>query len=122
MPKMTKRWRNAAVLMAVLGFVAVSLRLLVPEKVLVAADSNCIPFFQSLNGRCLQWAAVQYNVPTLLVGAAINALVWFGVVYLVYLLVYGLRRTIRGGSRPPSATASVEASPDPDKPEISREP
>ena len=54
---MTKSWRNAAAVLAVLAFVAAI-----------------------------------YAGPFV---AAINALLWFGVVYLVFLVVYGLRKMRR---------------------------
>ena len=57
MPKMTNRWRNAAVILAVLAFLAVI-----------------------------------YAGPVV---AVINAVIWFGVVYLVFLVVYGARKLRR---------------------------
>jgi hypothetical protein len=99
---MTKRWRYAATVLALLAFALACLRLLVPEQVLVPADSNCISFFLSQSGECLQWVKVEYSVPGTLLRAAFGALILFGLVYLVYLLVYGLRRVIRGGSPPPT--------------------
>ena len=85
MPKMTDRVRNVAIVMAVLGFVAV---------------------------------AIRGNI----VAAALNAAIWYGIVYLVFLLAYGMRKIIRRGSPPPPASTSEDPVPDPDKPEISREP
>ena len=57
MPKLTKRWRNAATLLAVLAFLA------------------------AINAGPLV--------------AVVNAAIWFGVVYLVFLVVYGARKLRR---------------------------
>lgn len=119
MPKMTKPWRYVAIFMAVLAFAVISARLVIPEKVLVAADSNCIPFYQDFSGECLQWAEAAYNVPGVLIMGALNALLWFGLVYLVFLLVYGIRKAFGRDSR---STASVGATLEAEKQKITPEP
>ena len=55
-------------------------------------------------------------------GGAMNAAIWFGIVYVVFLLAYGLRKVTRRGSPPPPAATSDVQSADSDKREISSEP
>lgn len=43
--------------------------------------------------------------------AVMNAAIWVGIVYLVFLLAYGVRRVIRHGSRPPDGTSPKKAVP-----------
>jgi hypothetical protein len=57
MPKMTRRWRNTATILAVLAFLAAI-----------------------------------YAGPVM---AAINAALWFGIVYVVFLVAYGARKLAR---------------------------
>ena len=54
MPRMTKPWRNAAVILAVLGFIA-------------------------------------FAYKGAIVAALLNALIWYGLVYLVFLVVRVVR-------------------------------
>lgn len=83
MPRMTKRWRNAALIMALLGFTAVALRLLVrqyaPTTTGCAAAPNC---FRLVNA----------DPVATLISAGVNAAIWFGAVYLVFLVVRAIRR------------------------------
>lgn len=60
MPSMSVRWRNAAIVMGVLGFVAF----------------------------------VAQKPPQIEMGA-INAVLWFGIVYIVFLVVHVIRRVAR---------------------------
>lgn len=60
MPSMSVRWRNAAIVMAVLGFVAF----------------------------------VAQTPPQIEMGA-INAVLWFGIVYIAFLAVHVVRRVAR---------------------------
>ena len=85
MIKMTPRWRNAAIVMAVIGFVALAIK----------------------------------GSP---VEGAVNAALWFGIVYAVFLVGYVLRKALGGGSKPPLTIASVAVVPDALKPEIRPEP
>lgn len=63
MPRMTKRWRNAAFVLAFLGFIS---------------------WFRYIG---------QTDDPgAVLVTAALNAVIWFGVVYVVFLVVRAIRR------------------------------
>lgn len=83
MPKMTNRWRNAAVVMASLGFLAV-----VRFARFVVSDPACVPNAPN----CIQHTQIPVDV---FVQAAVNAALWFGIVYLVYLVVYGVRKLRR---------------------------
>jgi hypothetical protein len=63
MPRMTKPWRNAAVVLAVLGFISVA-----------------------------RYAGGPGNPGAVITEALLNAAIWFGVVYLVFLIARFIRR------------------------------
>ena len=86
MPKITTRWHVAAIVMAVLGFLSIVELLVVPQY----------QFYPGACGPDLRWC-VQYEVGPTLLSAAINGLFWSGVVYVVFLVVSGIRAIVRKG-------------------------
>jgi hypothetical protein len=88
-PKLTKPWRYAAVVMAVLAFVLPAARLVTTQREWIPGCEWDMTYFPN---PCM--ATVEYApIPTLLV-AALNAALWFGLVYLAFLVVYFIRRAI----------------------------
>ncbi len=89
MPKMTKRWRNAAIVMAIGGFVSFAIKLVTVQYIYVLGDTSCLEVLPDAAG-CL--VEVTYNPGPTLVLAAVGAATWFGIVYGLYLVFYGIRK------------------------------
>ena len=87
MPRMTPRWRNAAVILAILAFAAIAVRLVTRQQVFVPGATSCSA--AASIGGCFQ--AVPIEVVPTLVSATINGLIAFGLVYVVFLVVRAVR-------------------------------
>lgn len=83
MPQMTKRWRTAAWILAVLAFISIAQRLVVRQYEPTTTGCSAAPY-------CFR--EVTFDPVTTLLIAALNAGIWFGIVYLVFLVVWSLRR------------------------------
>lgn len=98
--------------MAVLGFVSIAINLVTTQY--VATTTGCV-----MAPNCFEKVEVA-AAPTLIL-AALNAAIWFGIVYLIFLVFYGIRKVTGRGPKPAPAVVAVEATPEADKPAISPE-
>ena len=88
MPPVSRRWRNACRAMAILGFLSIVELLVVPQYVYAPGTCAAVdPCF----------ALIHYPLWPTLLNAAINALIWYGVVHVVFLVVAGTRAVVRKG-------------------------
>lgn len=94
MTRMTPRWRNAALIMAALGFIAIAIKLITKQYVPIDPCRKLAAGFE------ICFAEVKLDPGPVLLSAALNAAIWFGVVYLVFIVSVLARRLLGSGDAP----------------------